>query len=343
MTEHLSRAAASASSSRRSGPTRRGLLRGALAGLAASLSFGTAFAQADAVPPVLRLVVPFAPGGSNDVIARAIAPQLGKRLGNSVVVENRPGAGGSLGADQVARSARDGATLLLTSASLLTAAATQPKIPFDVLTAFAPVAMVGDGPMLVAVSGTSTHRTPADLIAAARAKPGSIDYGSAGIGSIGHLSTEVLADIAQVRMVHVPYKGASEALLGLGGDQIQLMITNYSSIVSALRSGKVRAIAVTSARPSPAFPDLPPLSATVPGYGIDIWVGVFAPAGTPAALVERYNREINAIAQSAELRALLDPDGATPGALAPAAFAERLRTDLATWKRIAAERGIKVE
>ncbi|MEI7443545.1 MAG: tripartite tricarboxylate transporter substrate-binding protein [Burkholderiales bacterium] len=323
-------------------PTRRALLAAALAGSLAAVA-GPAAAQTDAVPPVLRIVVPFAPGGSNDVIARAIAPLLGRRLGNSVVVENRPGAGGSVGADQVARAAKDGASLLLTSASLLTAAATQPRIPFDVTTAFAPVAMIGDGPMLVAVPGDAPYRTPADLVAAARAKPDAIAYGSAGIGSIGHLSTEVLADAAKLRMLHVPYKGASEALLGLGGDQIQLMITNYSSIVAALKSGKVKALAVTSARPSPAFPDLPPLAAAVPGYGIDIWVGVFAPAGTPPALVERYNRELNAIASSAELRMLLEPDGATPGALSPAAFSDRIRTDLATWKRIAAERGIKVE
>lgn len=323
-------------------PTRRALLAAALAAAGSAGGLPAALA-AEAPPPVLKIVVPFAPGGSNDVIARAIAPLLGKRLGNSVVVENRPGAGGALGADQVARAPKDGATLLLTSASLLTAAATQPKIPFDPTTAFAPVAMIGDGPMLVAVSGNAPYRTPGELIAAARERPDAINYGSSGVGSIGHLSTEVLADIAKVRLVHVPYKGASEALLGLGGDQIQLMITNYSSIVAALKGGRVRALAVTSARPSPAFPDLPPLATAAPGYGIDIWVGVFAPAGTPAALVDRYNRELNAIAASPELRTLLEPDGATPGALSPAAFAERIRTDLATWKRIAAERGIRVD
>jgi tripartite-type tricarboxylate transporter receptor subunit TctC len=300
-------------------------------------------AQDAAPPPVLRIVVPFSPGGSNDVIARAIAPLLGKRLGNSVIVENRPGAGGSIGADAVAKAPKDGATLLLTSASLLTAAATQSKLPFDPLTALAPVAMIADGPMLVAVPGNSAYRTPADLVADARARPGVLNYGSAGIGSIGHLATEVLNDAAGVRTTHVPYKGASEALLGLGGDQIQLMITNYSSIVAQLKSGRVRAVAVTSAKPSPAFPDLPPLGSVVPGYGIDLWVGVFAPAGTSAALLERYNRELVAIAASDELKALLEPDGASPGTLAPAAFASRVRADLATWKKIATERQIKVD
>lgn len=320
---------------------RRALLAAALAACAAAPALAQ---QADArAPSVVRIVVPFGPGGSNDIIARAIAPLLAKRLESSVVVDNRPGAGGSIGADHVSKAAKDGATLLLTSASLLTAAATQPKLPFDPVTGLAPVAMIGDGPMLLAVPGASSYRTPADVVADARARPGVLNYGSAGIGSIGHLSHEVLNDTAGIRTVHVPYKGAADALLGLGGDQIQLMITNYSSVAAQLKSGKVRAVAVTSAKPSPAFPELPTLSSVAPGYGIDIWVGVFAPAGTPAALVDRYNRELVAIAASPELKALLEPDGAQPGTLSPAGFAARVRDDLAIWKRIAAERSIKVD
>jgi tripartite-type tricarboxylate transporter receptor subunit TctC len=321
--------------------TRRRLIAASL--LAPALP-ATVRAQSDVRPPaVVRIVVPFGTGGSNDVIARVVAPLLAKRLDTTVIVENRAGAGGSIGADYVARSAKDGATLLLTSASLLTAAATQPKIPFDPITAFAPVSMLADGPMLLAVPATAPYRTAADLIADARIRPGVLNYGTAGVGSIAHLSTEVLASMAGVQMVHVPYKGAAEALLGLGGDQIQLMITNYSSVASQLKAGKIKAIAVTSARPSPAFPELQPVATAVPGYGVDIWVGVFAPAGSPDALVRRYNRELNAIAASPELKALLDPDGAAPGDLTSVAFGARLRDDLAMWRRIASERGIKVE
>ena len=321
--------------------TRRRLIAASL--LAPALP-ATVRAQSDVRPPaVVRIVVPFGTGGSNDVIARVVAPLLAKRLDTTVIVENRAGAGGAIGADHVARSAKDGATLLLTSASLLTAAATQPKIPFDPITAFAPVSMLADGPMLLAVPATAPYRTAADLIADARTRPGALNYGTAGVGSIAHLSTEVLASMAGLRMVHVPYKGAAEALLGLGGDQIQLMITNYSSVASQLKAGKIKAIAVTSARPSPAFPELQPVAMAVPGYGVDIWVGVFAPAGSPDALVQRYNRELNAIAASPELKALLDPDGAAPGDLNPAAFGARMRDDLAMWRRIATERAIKVE
>jgi tripartite-type tricarboxylate transporter receptor subunit TctC len=321
--------------------TRRRLIAASL--LAPALP-ATVRAQSDVRPPaVVRIVVPFGTGGSNDMIARVVAPLLAKRLDTTVIVENRAGAGGAIGADHVARSAKDGATLLLTSASLLTAAATQPKIPFDPITAFAPVSMLADGPMLLAVPATAPYRTAADLIADARTRPGVLNYGTAGVGSIAHLSTEVLASMAGLRMVHVPYKGAAEALLGLGGDQIQLMITNYSSVASQLKAGKIKAIAVTSARPSPAFPELQPVATAVPGYGVDIWVGVFAPAGSPDALVQRYNRELNAIAASPELKALLDPDGAAPGDLNPAAFGARMRDDLAMWRRIATERAIKVE
>ena len=191
-----------------------------LAGLLASFAIASpAWAQSDTrAPSTMRIVVPFSPGGSNDVIARVIAPLLAKRLDTTVIVENRPGAGGTIGADLVARAPKDGGTLLLTSASLLTAAATQPKLPFDPVASLAPVAMVGNGPMLLAVAATSPWRTPADLITDVRSRPGAVNYGTAGIGSIAHLATELMTDAAGVRATHVPYKGASDARLGLVGD-----------------------------------------------------------------------------------------------------------------------------
>ncbi|SOY69016.1 conserved exported hypothetical protein [Cupriavidus taiwanensis] len=303
--------------------------------------------QAAAVPPLMRIVVPFSAGASNDVIARAIAPSLAKRLGNTVIVENRPGVAGVLGADYVAKGPRDGSVLLLTSSTFLTAAATQARSPYDPLTAFAPVALVADGPLLLAVSSTSAAsrsvRTPNDLIAAARARPGTISYGSAGVGSLGQLATELLCDTAKVQMMHVPYKGAANALIDLAAGQIDVMMSNYSSIATQIKSGKVRPLAVTSAASNPAFPDLPPLAASVPGYGIEIWVGVLAPAGAPAALVQRLNREIAGIAASPEVRAILEPDGSRPLAATPAEFGTRMKQDLAQWKRIAVERKIVAE
>ncbi|WP_454739931.1 tripartite tricarboxylate transporter substrate-binding protein [Cupriavidus necator] len=303
--------------------------------------------SAIAVPPLMRIVVPFSAGASNDVIARAIAPALAKRLGNTVIVENRPGVAGVLGADYVAKAPRDGSVLLLTSSTFLTAAATQARSPYDPLTAFAPVALVADGPLLLAVSSTiasskSIH-TPADLIAAARAKPGAITYGSTGVGSLGQLATELMCDTSKVQMMHVPYKGAANALIDLAAGQIDVMMSNYSSIATQIKAGKVKPLAVTSVTPNPAFPGLPPLAASVPGYGIEIWVGVLAPAGTPAALVQRLNREIAEIATSHDVRVVLEPDGSRPLAVSPADFGARIRQDLAQWKRIAADRKIVAE
>jgi tripartite-type tricarboxylate transporter receptor subunit TctC len=291
----------------------------------------------------MRIVVPFPPGGSNDVIARAIAPQLAKRLGNNVIVENKAGAAGVIGSDAVAKAPRDGSHLLLTSSTFVTTAATQAKLPYDPIAGFVPVAMVAEGPLLVAVPASMPIKSSAELLAAARAKPGALNYGTAGVGSVAHLATELLNGAANVQMTHVPYKGAANALLDLAAGQINVMISNYSSIVPQIKAGKVRPIAVTSAKPSPAFPDLPPLAQAVPGYAIEIWVTVFAPAGTPIPLVERLNREINQISASPELRTFLDPDGAQPVALSPAAVAARVKEDLAQLKRIAAERKISLD
>jgi tripartite-type tricarboxylate transporter receptor subunit TctC len=302
-----------------------------------------AMTSALAQPALVRLVVPFPPGGSNDVIARAMAPQLAKRLGTNVIVENKAGAAGVIGSDAVAKAPPDGSQLLLTSSTFLTTAATQSKLPYDPLAAFTPIAMVAEGPLLVAVPADRPIKSGADLIATAKARPGALNYGTSGVGSVAHLATELLNGAAQIQTTHVPYKGAGPALIDLAAGQIDVMISNYSSIVPQMKSGKVRAIAVTSAKPSPAFPDLPPLAATVPGYAIEIWVTVFAPAGTPAPLVERLNREINAISASPELRVFLDPDGAQPVALSPAAVAARMKEDLVQLKRIAAARKISLD
>jgi len=320
----------------------RRLLAVALCAVALCAGMPAALAQT-AMPRLVRIVVPFSPGASNDVIARAVAPLLAKRLDTTVIVENRPGAGGVIGADVVARSPRDGSVLLLTSSSFLTAAATQASLPYDAIAAFAPVAMIGDGPLLLAVSATTPYRTPADVVAAARAKPDELNYGSAGVGSIGHLATEILDVVAGVRMKHVPYKGAANAALDLASGQIQAMITNYSTVAPLVKAGKVRPIAVTSRSPHPAFPDLPTVASVVPDYAVDIWVGVFAPAGTPAPLIERLNRELVEIAKAPELAPILEPDGTVPMAMTPAAFAAQVGDDLAKWRKIATDRKIVAE
>lgn len=318
----------------------RGLL-GALVGAAAvPLAVAQDSAQA---PKLIRIVVPFSAGASNDAIARSIAPPLARRMEASVVVENRPGAAGTIGADLVAKGPKDGSLLLLTSATLLTAAATQPRIPYDVLTAFTPIAIVGQNPSILAVSAATPFRTPAALIAAARARPNEVTYGTAGVGSIGHLVTELICSNAGVRMQHVPYKGASNAAIDLAGGQIAVMVSSSATLSPFVRSGKVRMLAVTSRQAHPSFPDLPPLIATVPDVVNETWAGVLGPAGLPPRLVERLNRDITEIAGSPELRAFLEPDGMLPAPTTPSAFAARIKQELATWKRVATTRKIVAE
>ena len=307
------------------------------------LAIGTSIAADAKFPSLVKIVVPFGPGGSNDVVARALAGPLAKRLETNVIVENKAGASGIIGNDAVAKAPRDGSVLLLTSSTFLTVAATQAKLPYDPLGDFIPVAAVGEGPMLLAVSSAFTVKTPAEYIAAARAKPGDLTYGSAGVGSIGHLATELLNSAAKIRMTHVAYKGAAPAIVDLAGGQIYAMISNYSSLLPQLNTRRVRALGVTSKQASPVFSNLPPLSATVPGYSMEIWICVFAPTGTPASVVERLNREIREIAASPELKVFLEPDGALPVAIAPLALSVRLKDELAQWKAIAAERKIVTE
>ena len=310
---------------------------GALVGVALD-----AGAQAT-LPKMIKIVVPFSPGASNDVIARAIAAPLSKRLDIPVIVENKAGAAGVIGADAVAKSPHDGSVLLMTSSTFLTAAATQPQLPYDAVASFAPVAMIGQGPLLLAVSASTPFKSPADLLSAARVKPGSLTYGSAGVGSVGHLATELLNDAAKVQMTHVPYKGAANAVVDLAAGRIDVMVSSYSTLAPLMKTGKVRALAVTSTKAHAAFADLPPLAASVPGFSIDIWVGVFAPAGTSVSLIERLNREINDISASTELATILEPDGTVAVAMTPSALASRVKEELAQWKQIATDHKIVAE
>jgi tripartite-type tricarboxylate transporter receptor subunit TctC len=188
------------------------------------------------------------------------------------------------------------------------------------------------------VSASTPFKSAGDLFAAARSKPDALTYGTAGVGSLGHLATVLLSDAAKVKLTHVPYKGAANAAQDMGGGQIDLMVSNYSTLAALIQKegGRVRPLAVTSRQPHPSFAGLPPLAAAVPGYEMDIWIGVFAPGGTPAPVVERLNREINAISASPELAVLLGPDGTVPAALTPAAFAARVKDELGRWKQLAA-------
>ncbi|ANY14610.1 tripartite tricarboxylate transporter substrate-binding protein [Bordetella pseudohinzii] len=295
------------------------------------------------VPKQIKIVVPFSAGASNDAIARAIAPQLAEQLKTIVIVENRVGAAGVIGSDYVAKSAKDGATLLLTSSTFLTSAATQPRMPYDPVKSFAPVAMVGEGPLVIGVTGAKPYASLADVLEAARAKPDVLNYGTAGIGSLAHLATVMMDDAAKVSMTHVPYKGAANAASDMAGGQIDIMLANYSSLAPLVQSGKIKLVATTARDPHPAFPKLTPAAAILPGYAVDIWVGVFAPAGTPQDLVDRYNQAIGRVARTPESTALLDMDGTVPAAIGSAEFGQRVARDYALWRDVARSHHISVE
>lgn len=307
----------------------------------ASLVLGMAAANAaTAVPAQITIVVPFSAGASNDSIARVIAPELAAQLKTNVIVENRAGAAGVIGSSHVAKAAPDGATLLLSSSTFVTAASTQPSMPYDALKSFTPVAMVGQGPLVIAVSGAGSFQSLSQVLDAARAEPGKLNYGTSGIGSLAHLATTLLTDAAKVKMTHVPYKGAAAAAGDLAGGRIELMLANYSSLAPLLESNKVRLIATTAPGDDPAFPQLKPASATVSGYDVDIWVGIFAPAGTPPDLVEKYNKAFNEINRSPRLAGLLKLDGTVPAALSSGEFAQRVERDLDRWKTLAKQHNI---
>jgi tripartite-type tricarboxylate transporter receptor subunit TctC len=316
--------------------------RNFLLALAAGAAAGSAAAQAFPNRPV-RVIVPWAPGGLVDTGGRVVAEAIGRGLGQGGVVENVPGAAGTLGADQVAKAAADGHVLLMGTSSLAIDVAGGRKTGYDLLRDLAPVALVADTQSIVVVPPASPFQTLPELLAAARARPGELAYGTPGIGSPAHLFTELFCQKAQIRMLHVPYN-RSPAINDLLGGRLQVMLATAPSSINHVRNKLLRPLAVTGARRLAALPDVPTVAeAGLPGYQAGQWLGVFAPAATPPAVVQRLNEEITravgspAVAKSLEDRAL-DPRTATP-----AEFARVLREEIATWTAVMRSAGIRLE
>jgi len=299
----------------------------------------SAFAQTAQLPSVIRLIVPFTPGGSNDVFGRALADQLTQKLGITVLVENKPGAGGIIGSAEVARARPDGSILLLSSNSFVTRAAIDDKLPFDPRSSFVPIAMVAQGAMLLVVSNETPYYSVQELIDASRVK--AINFGSAGVGSIGQLSGELFVSMAGLEMTHVPYKGISNALTDMIGGRLYSMISTSASMGGSLRANQIRPIAVTSLNRSTFFPDLPTVAATVPGYSVNVWWGVYAPAKTPQNIVDALNRAIQEISQTPKMRELFAKEAAEPSAMTAKEFSTYVDDELNKWQKLAKERGIK--
>lgn len=311
-------------------------------GMAGTMAAGAVAAE-PALPQTITMVVPFPPGGSNDVFARVLAEKLGERVSATVIVENRPGAGGAIGAEYVARAAKDASVLMLSSSTLTTNAAVQTNLKYDVVRSFAPVAMLARSPMALVVGKDSPYRSMADLVAVGKKEPGKLTYGSAGLGSVNQMASEILAGGEKTEFTHVPYKGMSHALNDLAGGRVDFVIGSFASTASLLKGGKLRVLAVTSPQRSQFYPELPTIAEGLPGYSVELWWGVLAPAGTPAPLVERLNAEIRGIVNDPKMRTMFAEESAVPAELTVPQFAELVQSDAAKWKQVASDRNISIQ
>ena len=293
----------------------------------------------------IRLVVPFPPGGSLDVVARAIGQKLAEAWGQPVLIENRPGAGGNIGADVVAKSAADGYTIL--EGALSTHAVNvslYSNLPYDPIKDFASITLVAVTPNVLVVNPSLQVKSVAELIAYAKANPGKLSFGSGSNGSAGHLAGELFKREAGVDMLHVPYKGGAPALQALLAGDTQLMFDNLANSTPQLKAGKVKALAVTTAKRSPLISELPTLSESgLPGFDLYTWWGFLAPAGTPKEIITKWNIEVTRILNTPEMRAFFAQQGAEPSPTTPEQFAALIRSEIPKYARIVKESGAKVD
>jgi tripartite-type tricarboxylate transporter receptor subunit TctC len=323
---------------------RRSLLALACATLAGvSTAFDASAAEYPDKP--IRMIVPYPPGGTTDLLARAIAPLLGERLHQTVVLDNRAGAGGVIGAQAVARSAPDGYTLVFASiASHGILPVLQKPAPYDALKDFSPITLVAITPNVLVANIQQPIKSVADLLAAAKAKPGTINFGSTSLGGSPHMSGELLKTMAHIDIVHVPYKGGGPMLIDLMGGQIQVAFDNLPSSISQIRAGKIRALAVTTAERWPGAPDIPTMAeAGVPGYESSAWFGMLAPANTPKPIVDLLQKNVAAILQLPEIRKMFLEQGAEPVGDTPEHFGKFIASENLKWTKVAAATGVKLD
>ena len=321
----------------------------ACAALAASLACGGAVAQkpggsAPYPAKAIRMVVPFAPGGGTDIIARLVAQDLTQAWGQTVVVDNRGGSGGIVGTAIAAKATPDGYTMVLCSLGLSYVPALYSKLPYDTEKDLLPVSLVATQPFVYVVIPSLGVNSMKELIALAKGKPGEIRYGSGGSGGASHLGTELLRTMTGISLVHVPYKGTGPALTAMLGGEIQMQLIGISSVVPYLKTGRMRALAVSGAKRSAAAPDIPTVAESgVPGYAFDVWYGMLFPAGTPRAIVGKVNAAINNSLKSPALDQRFAAIGLEPSGSTPEAFAAMIRGEVAKWRKVVKAAKISVE
>jgi len=290
----------------------------------------------------IRFIVPFPPGAANDLLARAVGQRLSDRWGQPVIVDNRGGGGGTLGATIAAKAAPDGYTIVIVPATHAINVTLYSKPPYDAVKDFATVALIATGPYMLAVNPALPARSVKELIVLAKAKPGQLNYGSAGTGNATHLIGELMKSMAGIEITHIPYKGTNLALMDVIGGQVQMMFGTISATNPQVKAGKVRALAVTSAKRSAAVPEVPTLDeAGVPGFDAAGWWGVLAPAGTSAAIVSKLNGEIAAIVGGSEMRRWLQSQGFEPAAVGPEQFAQYIKDEIVKWGKVVKASGAR--
>ena len=301
-----------------------------------------AFGQTYPSKPV-RVVVPFAPGGGSDFTGRLIAQKLSERMGTQFIVENKPGAGGNLGASEVVKAAPDGYTLLIISASY-TVNPSVYKLAFDPVNDITPIIQISGGPYVIAVHPSVPAKTLAELVELAKKQPDKLAYGSSGSGSIMHVASEYFLDSAKIKVLHVPYKGTGPALQDTIGGQVQLVFGAIPATLPHVKSGRLRALAVTTAKRVAAAPDLPTVAESgYAGYEVTNWHGMVGPKGLPKDVLERLNREINEIIKSEDMKKHMETEGLEPAGGSPARFGEILKSEAERWAKVVKQAGIKVE
>jgi tripartite-type tricarboxylate transporter receptor subunit TctC len=307
---------------------------------AALLAAGAALARDYPLRPI-RLVVPFAPGGGSDLAGRLLAEGLSEALGQSIVVDNRPGAGSILGCDIVAKSTPDGYTLLLGNISMAFNAALYRKLPYDAIRDFAPITLVADQPNLLVAHPALPARTLQEFIALAESQPGKLTYGSAGIGAGTHLAMEMLLMARKLDLVHVPYKGTGPALAALLGNQISVFFSTFASALPHVKAGRLRAYAVTSVSRHALLPEVPTVAESgFPGYQYSTWYGLLAPAGTPRAVLHKLGQNTVAVLEAPKMRERYLSQGMDPVVTTPTQFAAHLGAEIAKWSKVVRAAGI---
>ena len=324
------------------------MIRLLLIALASAMVAASAVAQAgdDGWPErPIRLVVPFPAGSSTDIIARIVAQKLSPRLGQQIVIENRAGASGNIGADAVAKAAPDGYTIGIATASThAVAASLNANLPYDPIKDFAPVAMIGSQPYVLVLHAALPARNLAELIALAKAKPGTLNYGSAGIASLAHLATELFASMAGVNIIHVPYKSSSQSMTDMITGRLDMQFATIAPSLPTIRAGQLRALVTSGKTRVAALPELPTVAeAGIAGYEAALWVSFVVPSRTSPRIIARLNREVNDVLESSDGTEALVAQGMAPEPGPPEALTERVRGDIEKWRGVAAKAGIRSE